>query len=71
MARRRRRKIKSKTRGGASAPKHCKTGLRDCMTGEIRKGRAFKTVSKSCMVEFNQCRLGRKRKGTKRRRRAA
>ena len=59
---RRRRKVKSQTRGGASAPERCKKGLRECMVDTIREGRAFKTASGICMRAFNKCRLGRRKK---------
>ena len=66
---RRRRKVKSRTRGAASAPKWCKDAFKKCMRVPATRGAG--KVAKDCLLAFNSCRLGRKRKGTARLRRAA
>lgn len=57
MARRRRRRSYRRTRksrrGGASAPAHCKRGLKAC----LRKGRALDpATARRCFKQFNRCR---------------
>lgn len=63
------KRLRSKTRGGASAKTACKVQLKTCMrtpaSGSLKAG------LKSCMSEFNSCRgVGKKRKAAKKAKKA-
>lgn len=63
------KRLRSKTRGGASAKAACKAQLKSCMRS-TPKG-PIKAALKSCMVEFNSCRgVGKKRKAAKKAKKA-
>lgn len=53
-------------RGGASAPQHCKRQLSTCFTGTVRSGGSLRTAGRACMKQFNNCRLGGKRRKSRR-----
>jgi len=59
-------------RGGGSAPSHCKTALRSCMTTGVRgAGTNLRALARSCMSDFNACRSPKgRRKATTTKRKA-
>lgn len=51
-------------RGGASAPRECKTQLRRCMVSDVRSGGSLRAIARTCMEDFNKCRSKGKRRRT-------